>query len=206
MEAEPGQFDQLPDGLKFQAWDPQHPTTAFEGFRKAMLRRVASGLTMSYNTLANDLEGVNYSSLRDGKITERDGYKVIQDWMIATYKRPIYLAWLKWSINTGQIKMNRGAGAALPAAKMDKFEEHSFIPRRWQWVDPLKDAKALELLRKNNWTSDDQIVSEQGGDLTELLDQIAEDEGLREVKGVEKPVDKMVTSIQKTNTPATANE
>ena len=201
MEAEPGMFDQIPQGLKFQSWDPQHPTTAFEGFRKAMLRRVASGLTMSYNTLANDLEGVNYSSLRDGKITERDGYKVIQDWMIATYKRPIYLAWISWAIDTGQIKMNRGIGSPLPAAKMEKFTEHSFIPRRWQWVDPLKDMKAMELARKNNWTSDSQIVSEQGYDLTELYDQQAEDEELRIQKGIEKPIDKSLTSIQKLDTP-----
>ena len=200
MEAEPGQFDQLPDGLKFQAWDPQHPTTAFEGFRKAMLRRVASGLTMSYNTLANDLENVNYSSLRDGKITERDGYRVIQDFMVATYKRPIYLAWLQWTIDLGLIKINRGIGSPLPAAKYEKFAEHSFIPRRWQMVDPLKDAKALVMMRENNWTSDSRIVSELGLDLPELYDQIKEDSDLAKTKGVEKQIDKTAQSIQKANT------
>ena len=189
MEAEPGVFDQLPDGLKFQQWDPQHPTTAFEGFRKAMLRRVASGLTMSYNTLANDLEGVSYSSLRDGKITERDGYKVLQNWYIDTVKRPIFLEWLEHSLDFGFIRQNNGRGAPLPATKLDKFAEHSFIPRRWQWVDPKKDAEAAILARDNNWISDSQIVAEQGREYDHVLDQIANDRKTEKDKGVEKQLD-----------------
>lgn len=184
MEAEPGLMDQLPAGLKFQAWDPQHPSTAFEGFRKAMLRRIASGLTMSYNTLANDLEGVNYSSLRDGKITERDGYKVIQNWMINSYKRPIFLNWLEHSLDMGLIRINQGRGAALPFSKFDKFAEHSFVPRRWQWVDPKKDAEALQLMRDNNWTSDSEIIAERGGEIDTLYKQIAEDNKLAESMGI----------------------
>jgi len=58
----------------------------------------------------------------------------------------------------------------------------------------------MELARKNNWTSDSQIVSEQGSDLTELYDQQAEDEELRIQKGIEKPIDKSLTSIQKLDT------
>jgi len=44
-------------------------------------------------------------------------------------------------------------------------------------------------------------VSEQGYDLTELYDQQAEDEELRIQKGIEKPIDKSLTSIQKLDTP-----
>lgn len=194
MEAEPGLMDQLPPGLKFQSWDPQHPTTAFEGFRKAMLRRVASGLVMSYNTLANDLEGVNYSSLRDGKITERDGYKVVQNWFINTYKRPIFLAWLEHSLDMGMIRINQGRGPALPFNKFDKFAEHSFVPRRWQWVDPKKDVEAAILMRENNWTSDDKIVAEQGEELDTLYKQIAEDNALAKENGIEKRIDKSNTN------------
>lgn len=189
MEAEPGLMDQLPPGLKFQSWDPQHPTTAFEGFRKAMLRRVASGLTMSYNTLANDLEGVNYSSLRDGKITERDGYKVVQNWFINSYKRPIFLAWLQHSLDFGLIRAAKGTGFSLPFQKFDKFAAHSFVPRRWQWVDPKKDAEAMKLMRDNNWTTDDAIIAEQGKEIDAVYAQIAEDEALAESYGIEKLLD-----------------
>lgn len=199
MEVEAGLIDQLPAGMKFKGWDPQHPSTAFESFRKAMLRRICGGLTMSYNTLANDLEGVNYSSLRDGKLTERDGYKVIQNWLINSYKRPLFLSWLEHSLDFGLIKAAKGNGFALPASKLQKFAEHSFIPRRWPWVDPQKDATAMEILKNNNWKSDSQIIAEQGYDIDDVYSQIAEDEKLAESKGIQK-IDTKEKSIEKMDT------
>lgn len=185
MTAEPGMFDQLPDGLKFQEWNPTHPTTAFAEFRKAILRRIASGLVMSYNTLANDLEGVNYSSLRDGKITERDGYKVIQNWFINCYYEPIFMAWLEHSLDFGLIRTLEGRGFALPSAKFDKFSMHKFIPRRWQWVDPKKDAEAAILMKNQGWTSSSDIIAESGQEISNVYKQISEDEKLAEKMGIQ---------------------
>lgn len=190
MELEPGTFEQLPTNMDFTPYNPTHPTSQFEGFRKAILRRIASGLTMSYNTLASDLEGVNFSSLRDGKLTERDGYKCLQNWFIDTYRRPLFLKWLRFTLDMGLLKMNNGQGSPLPAAKFEKFAEHSFIPRRWDWVDPLKDGKQAEILRNNGWKSDSQIVAEMGGEYTETILQIKGDEEYAAEQGVEKQVDK----------------
>jgi lambda family phage portal protein len=176
--------------MDFKAYDPHHPTTQFSEFRKAVLRRIAGGLNLSYNTLGNDLEGVNFSSLRDGKLTERDGYKCLQSWFIDTYRRPLFLAWLKWSLDMGLLKMNNGLGSVLPAAKFDKFAEHRFVPRRWQWVDPLKDAKMNLIMRENNWMSDEQIVSEMGGDYRETILQTKGDEEFAAAQGVETRADK----------------
>ena len=36
MFAEAGTFEQLPTGTEFQSFDPQHPTTAFKDFTKAL--------------------------------------------------------------------------------------------------------------------------------------------------------------------------
>ena len=42
--------------------------TAFADFHASVLRSVASGLGISYVTLANNLEGVSYSSIRQASI------------------------------------------------------------------------------------------------------------------------------------------
>ena len=62
--AQPGSFSQLPPGMDFIPYDPKYPSDQHEPFVKSILRGIASGLGCSYNTLANDLEGVNYSSIR----------------------------------------------------------------------------------------------------------------------------------------------
>ena len=44
MSAEPGSFEQLPQGMDIKLSDPTHPTSAFSDFHKAVLRGIASGL------------------------------------------------------------------------------------------------------------------------------------------------------------------
>ena len=68
MNAEAGTFEQLPDGVDFKSFDPQHPASGFDSFHKSVLRGIASGLGVSYVSLANNLEGVNYSSIRQGTL------------------------------------------------------------------------------------------------------------------------------------------
>ena len=133
-EAEPGSFERLPMGMDFKAVDFQHPNSAFGDFNKAVLRGVASGLGVSYNTLANDLEGVNYSSIRAGLLDEREEYKTHQSFIIDHLCRPVFFAWLEQALLTDTLN--------LPAEKMDKFNAAEFRGRRWQWVDPLKDELA----------------------------------------------------------------
>jgi len=82
MNAEAGTFEQLPDGMSFQSFDPQHPTSGFDSFHKSVLRGIASGLGISYVSLANNLEGVNYSSIRQGTLEERDNFRILQKFMV----------------------------------------------------------------------------------------------------------------------------
>jgi len=71
-EVEPGILEKLPPGVDFKAFDPGSPNAEFGDFVKAMLRGISAGLGCNYNTLCNDLEGVNYSSLRAGSLDERE--------------------------------------------------------------------------------------------------------------------------------------
>tara|TARA_R110001592_G_scaffold304245_1_gene576707 strand:- start:270 stop:890 length:621 start_codon:yes stop_codon:yes gene_type:complete len=97
-EAEAGIFEQLPAGTSFTAFDPTHPTSAFKDFNKAILRGIASGLGVAYNSLSSDLEGVSYSSIRSGTIEERDQWRVKQNWMIQHFMMPIYEQWLQMQL------------------------------------------------------------------------------------------------------------
>lgn len=105
MEANPGTFEIVPDGYEFKAWEPDHPTAQFPAFIKQMLRKIASGFSVFYNVLANDAEGVSYSTMRSFALVERDDWRSIQQDFIDMWRRPLYTAWLGMALLTGSLKL-----------------------------------------------------------------------------------------------------
>jgi len=161
-EAEPGTFEQLPDGVDFKAWDPQFPVSTFADFEAAVLRGIASGLNVSYVSLANDLKGVSYSSIRQGELADRDWWRVLQTWLIEHLCQPIFEEWLKWALLTQAVK--------LPYGKIDKFNAAVWRPRGWAWVDPYKESRASESDVKNQFKSLHDVAAERGYDLEEIFE------------------------------------
>ena len=177
MDVEPGSIETLPRGYDFKTFDPTHPSTAFNGFVKATLRGISAGLGVSYVSLANDLESVNYSSIRAGLLEEREEWKTIQEWFIGWFVRPIFEEWLAMAAISGALK-NADNGPALPASKLDKWNNPEFKARRWDWVDPLKDLQASVLAVEKGFKSRRSIISEGGGDIEDTFADISADEEL----------------------------
>lgn len=168
--AAPGEFGVLPPGVGFQTFDPAYPHEQFGEFVKAALRGIASGLGVSYNSLANDLEGVNFSSIRSGVLEERDEWMVLQDWWIEQIIDPIFDRWLKTSLSFGTLTQVGDKGtSALPVLKLEKFSEHLWMPRRWGWVDPLKDVQATVLAISNNLTTTTDAAARNGVDIEDVF-------------------------------------
>lgn len=168
--AEPGQFGMLPPGYGFQQFDPAYPHEQFGDFTKATLRGIASAMGVSYPSLANDLEGVNFSSIRSGVLEERDEWMVLQDWFIEQVMDPIFDAWLEVALAAGAITQLSAKGpSVLPLAKMEKFAQHLWMPRRWSWVDPLKDVQASVLAIHNNLTTATDVAARSGVDIEDVF-------------------------------------
>lgn len=175
-EVTPGEFEILPTGWGFEAYDPQHPNAAFKDFMKVVLRGVSSGLDVSYNTLANDLEGVNYSSLRSGVQDEREVWKDLQKWLGEHLLDDIFADWLDMALLTKSIP--------LPFFKYDKFNNPTWLYRGFAWVDPLKDMQSNILAVKEGLKTHTQIASEMGQDIEELYQQLAKEKELRIKYGI----------------------
>jgi len=170
IEAQPGVIEQIPPGLKFTAWSPDHPASAFPAFVKAMLRFVASSMGVSYNALASDLEGVNYSSMRSGLLIERDQWKMLQSLLKEQMLQPIFEPWISMALLSGALSLDSRDPARFCAGKWE--------PRGWVWVDPLKDVQATILGIGAGLTSRDAAISEQGGDVEEVFEQLKEEDDL----------------------------
>ena len=178
-EMEPGVIEQLPQGMDFELIDPTHPAGNFQPFIKTTLRGIASGLLVSYNSLAGDLESVNYSSIRAGFLEERDCWRTVQAWMIDAYCNSIFPDWLSMAMLSGAVQ--------LPISKFKKFNAPKWQPRTWAWVDPLKDAQANVVALDNGLASRTDIAAEDGQDFEELLIQLQQEKALMQKYGIEFP-------------------
>jgi len=178
MDAAPGTMEQLPAGLEFQAWDPQHPTASVWNFIKACLRKIASAFGVSYNSLANDLEGVNYSSLRDGRLSERDHYRMLQEDWKDSFVQPVFETWIATALLAGAL--------ALPSRDFRRYASFAnWGARGWQWVDPLKDIAASEKEIGLGVTSRTEICREAGKDYEQVVIQLAREQELAAKHGVD---------------------
>lgn len=181
----PGFYDTLPEGVTHSAFDSPYPNEVFSPFTKTILQRVASGWRVNYNSLGNDLEGVNYSSIRAGTIEDRDRWKVDQQHFINTVLERIQPIWLQMALFSGQITMPNGS--PLPASKYDKFAPHEWQPRRWEWVDPTNDMNAKILAVTAGVIPPQDIASDMGYDFDDVLVKIASAQTLAKALGIQLP-------------------
>jgi lambda family phage portal protein len=178
-DAEPGTFEQLPTGVKFESWSPEHPTNAFAAFHKAMVRGAAASVGMTYPSFSGDLEGVNFSSIRQGSLNERDGWRVIQNWEIGTLHQAVFPRFLAMGITTGAIR--------LPMTKFEKFNKPKWQPRGWDWVDPQKEANANLVAFNGGMKSRTAILAARGISYEDFLDELKAEQDLADAKGVRLP-------------------
>lgn len=177
MDADPGTFHQLPQGVSFQTFDPQYPSNEFDSFHKSVLKGIASALGVSYTSLSNDLESTSYSSIRQGALEERDHYRSIQYFITEHFVRPIYESWLSAAMEM------RSFG--IPVVQYDKFAMASeFQGKAWSWIDPLKEMNAAVVGMKNGVLSISDVANQYGKDTEDLMAQIQRDKALAEQFGI----------------------
>lgn len=177
VDFEPASIFQLPEGQDLKLIDPNHPTTTFDEFQKAILRGIAAGLNVSYTSLSNDLTGVSYSSIRQGTIEERDHFKMLQSFLVQHFCEPVFRAWLETTMTVGDVP--------IPIDKFDKFADAVvFRGRGFAWVDPQREINANILALSNGIVSLSDIAANYGRDVEDLFSQIQSDQEMAERYGI----------------------
>ena len=185
VESVQGYFDELPAGFEFKPFQSQYPNQVFGPFVKTTLQRIASGWRVAYHSLANDLEGVSFSSIRSGTLEERDRWRVDQSWFIGGFCAPVFHAWLEMALLSGMVKTT--TGNPLPYSKYDKFKRHEWQPRAWEWVDPTNDMNAKLLAVNAGLMPPQDLAGAMGYDFEDNLNRIAEAQAMAREKGVNLP-------------------
>jgi lambda family phage portal protein len=187
QNAEPGEIRYIGD-LEMQQYDPKYPDAQHAPFVKAILRRFASATGCSYNLLANDLEGVNYSSIRAGLLDEREQWKDLQSWFIEAFLEPLFAEWLEMYLLS--------SFTSLPVSRFNKFNAPVFVGRRWAWVDPKNDIEAALITVQSGFKSARRIMAEEGTDIAETYREMEEDKALAEEHGLDLTVNRSTPAPQ----------
>ena len=176
---EPGEIKYLPAGYEYQESEPAYPHPIYAPFTKAQKRDIASGLDVNYNSLANDGEGINFSTIRQFLLEDQRNYSALHFLMIECLERPVQLRWLKESI------LNR----AVPLKPTDFkfFTEPSFVPTGFDWIDPLKDVQATILAIHYGLTTLTDEIAKRGGDITDNFTKREKELALAKQKNVPLP-------------------
>ena len=182
MTSQPGVYDTLPVGYTFQPHDSKYPNEVFGPFAKTCLQRIATGWRVAYHSLANDLEGVSFSSIRSGTLEERDRWAADQEWFIGAFMEPVYRGWLQMALMSGAITMPNGS--ALPSSKVAKFSRHEWQPRRWEWVDPKSDMEAKVMAVRAGLMAPQDLAAAMGYDFEDTLKAIGQAQQLAAQYGV----------------------
>jgi lambda family phage portal protein len=180
-DLEPGETRNLPAGVRFEGFDPSYPNGEFSPFTKRALQGVSAGLDVSYPSLARDLEGVNFSSIRAAVLEDREKFKTWQRILVSKFLRRLWPLWLERAL---LLELIRVGPTALDPTRLDKYERSAWVPRRWSWVDPQKDTMSVLAQLDRGLLAPSQASAELGRDYQKTLEQIARDQKLVDDLGV----------------------
>ena len=168
-EMSPGMVEMGDPGEEWTDIDPKHPMEAYGSFVKGMLRGGSAGAALSYNTVANDLEGVNYSSFKAGRLEDVAQYQYDQQHIVDQLMQPWFEDWLPFALLKGKIKM--------PMAKADKILSGvSWQPRVWASVEPAKEVQADILEVEAGFATRREKIAERGNNIDDVDEEREEDQ------------------------------
>ena len=162
-EFSPGMFHYLGQGQQVNIPDMDSPSGEFEPFMRSMLRSMASGIGVSYESLSRDYSTSNYSSSRLALIEDRAQFRTLQNYLIENFHSRVFETFLDMAVLSGTLN--------LPTfdAEPERYRRVKWIPRSFDWVDPLKECQANKEAVKAGFKTQAQVLMEQGYDLEEVL-------------------------------------
>jgi len=157
----PGIILDLEPGETFQGFNPTRPNAALDPFMRFMLRSVAAGVGVSYESLSRDYSQSNYSSSRLALLDDRELWSILQEWLVETLCQPVFEAWLEMAVLGGVLQ--------LPAYETapEVYQAIRWAPRGWKWIDPAKEGAAAKSDVRSGFATLTDVLAEKGEDIEE---------------------------------------
>lgn len=169
MDAQPGTWMRTLPGEKAEFFSPNRPNTGLDPFMRFMLREIASGVGVSYESLSRDYSQSNYSSTRLALLDDRDVWKTLQKWYIRAFRIRLHEEFMTAAMLANLIPEIRQPDYFQ---NPDMYNAAYFRPRGWSWIDPTKEVAAYKEAVKAGFTTTSAVVAATG-DGVDMDDVIA---------------------------------
>ncbi|MEW5704913.1 MAG: phage portal protein [Pseudomonadota bacterium] len=170
MDLQPGQIVMLEPGEEVQTSAPADVGQTYEPFQYRTLLQVSAALGVPYAYLSNDMLKANYSNSRLALLEFRRRVEAYQHavmvWQIC---RRVWARWMDTAVMAGALDL-----PGYEARRRD-YIACSWLPPKWDWVDPLKDARAEIEQIEAGLKSRTQALAERGYDADQVDAEIAAD-------------------------------
>lgn len=166
----PGIIEYLEPGEDISFASPPG-VSGYDPYVRSNLRATAAAYLITYEAMANDLSGVNFSSYRAGWLEMHRQFSQWQEFIIkGMICQPVWKHFLAAAKMSGAYK-----GAPVMA---------EWTPPRREMIDPLKEAKGLETMIRNGLTSRSEAVREMGWDPDKLFSEMVSEQTEQDSAGM----------------------
>ena len=170
IDLQPGQITMLEPGEEVQTSTPADVGQTYEAFQYRTLLQVSAALGVPYAYLSNDMLKANYSNSRLALLEFRRRIEAYQHAvMVWQLCRRVWARWMDTAVIAGALE--------LPDydERRREYLACSWLPPKWDWVDPLKDARAEIEQIDAGLKSRTQALAERGYDAEQVDAEIAAD-------------------------------
>jgi len=180
VEISPGQIVRLDPGEDVTIGQPADSGGTYEPFQYRTLLQISAALGIPYPYIANDMVKGNFSNSRLALIEFR---RRVSAWqhsvMVWQLCRPVYARWMDAAVLSGAL--------TLPGYEANRSQllAVDWLPTKWDWVDPLKDANAEIAQIEAGLKSRTQAIAERGYDAEQVDRDIAAERARERALGLD---------------------
>lgn len=144
------------------------PNSVYPDYIRTVLHSVAAGLNVGYHTVSGDMAEATFSSVRMGEQKTRATWRRFQG--IVTYKflDRVFRMWLlhNW----------RQVVTFDERLVMDALQNYLFVPRAFEYIQPLDQAKANSLDIQTGLKSRREVILSESRDPDKTFEELKDEE------------------------------
>jgi len=178
---EPGMVMRLAPGESVEGINPGRPNTGAKEWITLILRGIAVGTGLSYETVARDYSQTSYSSSRTSQLEDRRRFRCWQQYLIRHLLQPV------WDAFCDQAALSELP--AFPSASDLLDNRRVACPVEWQtpeweWVDPQSEQSAAEMALNSYTDTYQNVLGSKGRSFRSVFYQRAKEDRMRKKLGL----------------------
>lgn len=199
---EPGMVMELAPGEDVVGINPGRPNAGAEPWIALILRGIAVGTGLSYETVARDYSQTSYSSSRTSQLEDRRRFRCWQQYMIRHLLQPVWDAFCDAAALSSLPAFPSSADLLSDRRKACPVE---FLTPDWEWVDPSVEQATSESALKSFTDTYANVLGSRGRSFRSVFYQRAKEDRLRRKLGLMTPEERQLEVSAMQSAPAQVN-